>query len=75
MVSDFENLQISESSLEQVVEVMGLKDAILPTDDIGAADAVIALRSKLKQSSWVRGIARYRQLPIFAIKVRKTIFE
>ena len=55
--------------------MMGLKDAILLTDDIGAADAVIALRSKLKQSSWVRGIARYRQLPIFAIKVRRMIFE
>lgn len=60
--------QISDSSLEQVVEVMGLEDAIQPTNDIGAADAVLALRSKLKQSSWVRGIAKYRQLPIFAIK-------
>lgn len=58
--------QISDSSLEQVVEVMGLEDAIQLTDDLGAADAVLALRSKLNQ--WVRGIAKYRQLPIFAIK-------
>lgn len=60
--------QISDASLEQVVEVMGLEDAIQFTDDLGAADAVLALRSKLNQSSWVRGIAKYRQLPIFAIK-------
>eukprot|EP00250_Pteridium_aquilinum_P015802 c22769_g1_i1 orf=859-3015(-) len=60
--------QISDSSLEQVVEVMGLEDAIQLTDDLGAADAVLALRSKLNQSSWMRGIAKYRQLPIFAIK-------
>ncbi|KAH7284863.1 hypothetical protein KP509_34G074300 [Ceratopteris richardii] len=60
--------QISDSSLEQVVEVMGLDNAIQLTDDLGAADAVLALRSKLNLSSWVRGIAKYRQLPIFVIK-------
>lgn len=60
--------QITEDSLEQVVEVMGLEDAVLLTDDLGAADAVLALRSKVKHNSWVRGIARLRQLPIFAIK-------
>ncbi|KAI5070600.1 hypothetical protein GOP47_0014943 [Adiantum capillus-veneris] len=60
--------QISDSTLEHVVEVMCLEDAVQLTDDLGAADAVLALRSKLNQSSWVRGIAKYRQLPIFAIK-------
>lgn len=60
--------QVTEASLEQVVEVMGLEDAIQLTDDVGAADAVLALRNKLKHNSWLRGIAKFRQLPIFAIK-------
>jgi hypothetical protein len=50
------------------MEVMGLEKVIQITDDIGIADAVLALRSRLKQNSWVRGMAKFRQLPIFAIK-------
>eukprot|EP01018_Ginkgo_biloba_P039563 Gb_09872 [translate_table: standard] len=57
-----------EANLEQVVEVMGLEDAVKFTNDIGAADAVLTLHSKLKQNSWIRGVAKYRQLPIFVIK-------
>jgi hypothetical protein len=60
---------VNEESLEQVMEVMGLEKVIQITDDIGIADAVLALRSRLKQNSWVRGMAKFRQLPIFAIKV------
>jgi len=60
--------QVNEESLEQVMEVMGLEKVIQITDDIGIADAVLALRSRLKQNSWVRGMAKFRQLPIFAIK-------
>jgi hypothetical protein len=59
---------VNEESLEQVMEVMGLEKVIQITDDIGIADAVLALRSRLKQNSWVRGMAKFRQLPIFAIK-------
>lgn len=60
--------QVTGSSVEQVVEVMGLHKAVQLTHDIAAADAILALRSKLKHNSWVRGIAKLRQLPIFAIK-------
>lgn len=48
---------------------MGLEEVVQLTNDIGIADAVLAVRSKLKSNSWVRGMAKYRQLPIFAIKV------
>lgn len=51
------------------MDVMGLENTVQITEDIGAADAVLALRSKLKTNSWVRGMAKFRQLPIFAIKV------
>ncbi|GLJ44319.1 hypothetical protein SUGI_0927680 [Cryptomeria japonica] len=60
--------QITEANLQQVIEVMGLEGAIKVTNDIGAADAVLALYSKLKQNSWIRGVAKYRGLPIFVIK-------
>ncbi|KAL3698041.1 hypothetical protein R1sor_012117 [Riccia sorocarpa] len=60
--------QVTEASLEQVMEVMGLENAVQLTSDIGTADVVLALRSKLKQNPWVRGMAKYRQLPVFAIK-------
>eukprot|EP01018_Ginkgo_biloba_P000241 Gb_33355 [translate_table: standard] len=61
-----------EDNLEQVVEVMGLADAVELTDDIGAADAILALHSKLKQNAWVREMAKYRQLPVFVIKTNTT---
>lgn len=60
--------EVTEESLEQVMDVMGLENTVQITEDIGAADAVLALRSKLKSNSWVRGMAKFRQLPIFVIK-------
>ncbi|GLJ37062.1 hypothetical protein SUGI_0750950 [Cryptomeria japonica] len=48
---------------------MGLEDAIKFRNDIGAADAMLALYSKLKQNSWIRGVAKYRGLLIY---MRKT---
>lgn len=60
--------QVAETSLKQVLEVMGLEESVQLTDAIDIADAVLALRSKLKSNGWVRGMAKYRQLPVFAIK-------
>eukprot|EP00898_Chlorokybus_atmophyticus_P006755 jgi/Chlat1/7080/Chrsp57S06770 len=59
---------ISEEALEQVVDALGMGDAICLTDDINSADAVLALRSRLRQNTWVRETARERSLPIYAIK-------
>ncbi|CAI7799028.1 unnamed protein product, partial [Closterium sp. NIES-54] len=60
--------QVSEEHVEQVVEVMGLAPLITLTTDIAAADAVLALRSKLKGNAWLRGVAKFRHLPIYAVK-------
>ncbi|KAJ7563006.1 hypothetical protein O6H91_03G092800 [Diphasiastrum complanatum] len=60
--------QISEDLLEQVMEVMELEQAINLTNNIGIANVILALRSELKQNSWVKNMARFRQLPIYAIK-------
>jgi len=64
--------QIMEANLEQVLEVMGLEDAVDLVDDIGAADAILALHSKIKQNSWIREMAKFRQLPVFVIKANTT---
>lgn len=48
---------------------MGLEDEIDITDDIGTADIILASSSEMKQNSWIRGVAKFHQLPIFVIKV------
>lgn len=48
---------------------MGLEDLIDVTDDIGTADAILASCSELRQNPWIRGVAKFHQLPIFVIKV------
>ena len=48
---------------------MGLEDEIDVTEDIGTADAILVTRAELKQNPWIRGVAKFHQLPVFAIKV------
>ncbi|KAJ4978550.1 hypothetical protein NE237_009330 [Protea cynaroides] len=60
--------KILEADLLQVAKVMGLEDDIDVTDDIGTADAILASRSEMDQNPWIRGVAKFHQLPIFAIK-------
>ncbi|KAL3523506.1 hypothetical protein ACH5RR_016340 [Cinchona calisaya] len=60
--------KIQEADLLQVAAVMGLDDEIDATDDIGAADCILASTSEMKQNPWIRGIAKFHQLPIFVIK-------
>lgn len=52
---------------------MGLEDEIDITDDIGIADAVLASSSEIKQNPWIRGVAKFHQLPIFVIKVTTSL--
>eukprot|EP00899_Mesostigma_viride_P011826 jgi/Mesvir1/20644/Mv14865-RA.1 len=59
---------ISEEALEQVVEALGLSDAVQITDDISTADAVLALRSRLRATTWVREAVKEHRIPIYAIK-------
>lgn len=60
---------MTESALEQVFETLDLDQKVRLTDNIGDADVILALRAKLKHNSWVRDVAKLRQLPIYAIKV------
>ncbi|KAF8395275.1 hypothetical protein HHK36_019218 [Tetracentron sinense] len=60
--------KILEADLLQVAKVMGLEDDIDITDDIGTADAILAFSSEMKQNPWIRGVAKFHQLPVFIIK-------
>ncbi|KAA8539259.1 hypothetical protein F0562_025951 [Nyssa sinensis] len=60
--------KILEADLLQVAKVMELEDEIDVTDDIGTADAILASSSEMKQNPWIRGVAKFHQLPVFVIK-------
>ncbi|ERN42211.1 hypothetical protein KR51_00011400 [Rubidibacter lacunae KORDI 51-2] len=57
---------IGRSQLEQVLEVMKLPIAL--TKDLEGADAVLALRSQVKNHSKLRQVAKTHQLPIHVVK-------
>eukprot|EP00252_Welwitschia_mirabilis_P007153 TRINITY_DN1827_c0_g1_i10.p1 TRINITY_DN1827_c0_g1~~TRINITY_DN1827_c0_g1_i10.p1 ORF type:complete len:489 (+),score=120.95 TRINITY_DN1827_c0_g1_i10:811-2277(+) len=60
--------EIVEDEVEQILEAMGLETEVQLTDDIGEADAILGLHSKIKKNLWIREIAKFRQLPIFVTK-------
>ncbi|CAL5210084.1 unnamed protein product [Lathyrus oleraceus] len=57
-----------EADLKQVTKVMGFEDLLDITDDIGSADAILASSSELRQNPWIRGAAKFHQLPVFVLK-------
>ncbi|MBF2002283.1 MAG: AAA family ATPase [Synechococcales cyanobacterium M58_A2018_015] len=57
---------IGRHQLEQVIQTLNLP--IVLTKDIDSADAVLALRSHLKNHSKLRLLAKNRQIPIHAVK-------
>jgi stage III sporulation protein SpoIIIAA len=57
---------VSRSQLEQVIEVLNLPVEI--TKDIDSADAILALRSHVKNHAKLRQMAKARQVPIHMIK-------
>lgn len=61
--------QIQEADLLEVTTAMGLEDEIDATDDIGAADAILATSTEMKQNPWIRSVAKFHQVPVFVIKV------
>ncbi|KAK4403916.1 protein SEEDLING PLASTID DEVELOPMENT 1 [Sesamum angolense] len=62
------SVSIQEADLLQVAAVMGLEEKIDATDDIGSADAILASSYEMKQNPWIRGVAKFHQLPVFVIK-------
>jgi stage III sporulation protein SpoIIIAA len=61
---------ISRHQIEQVIRALNLP--VVLTKDIDSADAVLALRSHLKNHSKLRHLAKHRQLPIHAVKANST---
>lgn len=57
---------IGRSQLEQAIEVLNLP--VMLTKDMNSADAVLALRSQIKNHSKLRQITKARQIPIHAVK-------
>ncbi|NMG22663.1 R3H domain-containing nucleic acid-binding protein [Brasilonema bromeliae] len=57
---------VSRSQLEQVVGVLSLP--VVLTKDLDSADAILALRSHVKNHAKLRQMARARQIPIHMIK-------
>ncbi|KAK4756816.1 hypothetical protein SAY87_006943 [Trapa incisa] len=60
--------KILEADLLQVAAVMGLENIIDVTNDIGAADAILACSSELEENPWIRSVAKFHELPVFVIK-------
>ncbi|XP_019198839.1 PREDICTED: uncharacterized protein ycf45 [Ipomoea nil] len=60
--------KIQEADLLEVTTAMGLEDEIDATDDIGAADAILATSTEMKQNPWIRSVAKFHQVPVFVIK-------
>ena len=57
---------IGRHQLEQVIQTLSLP--VVLTKDIDSADAVLALRSHMKNHSKLKLLAKNRQLPIHAVK-------
>ncbi|EMS50223.1 Uncharacterized protein ycf45 [Triticum urartu] len=60
--------QVSEADILQVATVMGFEDELDITDDIEAANVILASSSEMKQNPWIRNVAKYHKLPIFVVK-------
>lgn len=52
-----------------MAQVLGLENEIDVTDDIEAADAILATSYEMKQNPWIRSVAKFHHLPVFVIKV------
>jgi stage III sporulation protein SpoIIIAA len=57
---------IGRDELEQVIEVLNLP--VVLTKDMGSADAVLALRTHIKNHAKLRQISKVRQVPIYSVK-------
>jgi stage III sporulation protein SpoIIIAA len=57
---------ISASELDQIIDVLQLP--VVLTKDMDSADAVLALRTHIKNHTKLRQVAKIRQLPIYSVK-------
>jgi hypothetical protein len=61
-------LDVDPRDLQQVVGKLGVQGRIRLTRRIDQADAVLAMRTSLKQSGWLKKAARSSAVPIYALK-------
>jgi len=59
---------IPREDVVQVAESMGALGEVVLTTHLSGADAVLALRSKLKSGGWVKRAAKAAGVPIYAVK-------
>ncbi|MDY6783860.1 MAG: R3H domain-containing nucleic acid-binding protein [Cyanobacteriota bacterium] len=57
---------VGRSQLSQAIELLNLP--VVLTKDMNSADAILALRSQIKNHAKLRSIAKARQIPIHAVK-------
>jgi stage III sporulation protein SpoIIIAA len=57
---------ISSQELDQIIDVLQLP--VVLTKDMDSADAVLALRTHIKNHSKLRQVAKVRQVPIYSVK-------
>jgi stage III sporulation protein SpoIIIAA len=57
---------ISANELDQIIDVLQLP--VVLTKDMDSADAVLALRTHIKNHAKLRQVAKVRQLPIYSVK-------
>jgi hypothetical protein len=55
--------------LEEVIASLGLTDRVALTNVLEEASAVLAVKSQVKNATWLRHAARARGMPIYALKL------
>jgi hypothetical protein len=60
--------KISRDALERVMDSMGLSERVCLVDLLEDASVVIAPKSQVKTSTWLRHAARARGMPIYAVR-------
>ena len=60
--------KVSRDALERVMSSMGLSDRVCLVDLLEDASVVIAPKSQVKTSTWLRHAARARGMPIYAVR-------
>ncbi|KAI3423869.1 hypothetical protein D9Q98_009703 [Chlorella vulgaris] len=59
---------IDGASIRSILESLGLTGSLVVADRIQDADTVLALRSKIKTSSWIKEASKAAGIPMYSVK-------
>ncbi|KAL4421440.1 hypothetical protein ABPG75_010731 [Micractinium tetrahymenae] len=59
---------IDGASIADIAESLGVGGSLVVADRLQDADAVLALRGKIKTSSWIKGASKAAGIPVYSIK-------